>query len=487
MEINDMTYPPLLFSDKRTLPVSPAETITDLKLDLLLSEEVTKFLLLKAEKETLLARREMFEALLRDENALSKVAAIKDSLGKASVLYKAHNTTLSDKAAAFIFVHLFGEFAAFCRQATKMAGYGSLSDRFAQVFKSICETTAFIEAEQEQPAVLAVISEAATVVLKSEGENTKVARESEKNIADELRACAKELGVPLRQKENPPIVIQKDIAEAAGKLYPAQFAEAEKFADKYRTVISGEIFGYLEELTFIHGILQFTLQAKSKGIPYSFPALSDKKCIDFKNVYDITLLKKEGTVIVPNDVSFTEAEPFYYLTGANGGGKTTYIRAVGVASLLFLAGAPVFCEGGEGGLLDGVFTHFPRDERFEGSGRFFDEKKRVDAILEKENGNSLILLNETFATTGEEKAVECTSELARRLYKSGSFGLYITHQHDISENEIPFLGVMIDETDRNRRTYRIEKRRLPPRSFARDILEKYGLTRAALRERYALS
>ena len=482
-----MTYPPLLFSEKRTLPASPAETVTDLKLDLLLPEEVTKFLLLKAEKETLLARREMFEALLKDENALSKVTAVKDSLGKASVLYKAHNTTLSDKAAAYIFVHLFGQFAVFCRQAAEMAGYGSLSDRFAEVFRSICETKEFIEAEQEHPAVLSVIDEVSTLFLKTEGENTKVARESEKNIADELRACAKELDVPLREKENPPIIIQKDIAEAAGKLYPEQFAEAERFADKYRTVISGEIFDYLEELTFIHGILQFTLQAKAKGIPYAFPALSDKKCVDFKNVYDITLLKKEGTVIVPNDVSFTEAEPFFYLTGANGGGKTTYIRAVGVAALLFLAGAPVFCEGGEGGLLDGVFTHFPRDERFEGSGRFFDEKKRVDAILEKENGNSLILLNETFATTGEEKAVECTSELARRLYKSGSFGLYITHQHDIAENEIPFLGVMIDESDRNRRTYRIEKRRLPPRSFARDILEKYGLTRAALRERYALS
>ena len=486
MEINDMTYPPLLFSEKRTLPVSPAETVTDLKLDLLLPEEVTRFLLLKSEKETLLARREMFESLLKDETALQKISGIKDALGRASVLYKAHNTTLSDKAAAYIFVHLFGEFAVFCRRASQMAGYGSLADRFAKVFRDICETQAFIDAETEHSAVLSVIDETATLVLKVEGENTKVARESEKSIADELRACAMELDVPLRKKENPPIIIQKDIAEAAGKLYPEQFAKAEQFADNYRTVISGEIFGYLEELTFIHGILKFTLKAKSKGIPYSFPTLSDKKHIEFKNVYDITLLKKEGTVIVPNDVSFTEAEPFYYLTGANGGGKTTYIRTVGVAVLLFLAGAPVFCDGGEGGLLDGVFTHFPRDERFEGSGRFFDEKKRVDAILEKENGNSLVLLNETFATTGEEKAVECTCELARRLYKSGSFGLYITHQHDVSENEIPFLGVMIDEADRNRRTYRIEKRRLPPRSFARDILEKYGLTKLGLRQKFGL-
>jgi len=482
-----MTYPPLLFSVKKTMPISPEETVSDLKLDLLLSEEVTKFLLLKSEKETLLARREMFEALLRDAESFQKVTALKDSLGKASALYKAHNTTLSDKGAAYIFVSLFAQFAVFCRLAAKMGGYGELFSRFSDVFSQIVDSEAFLNAEAELPALRDEMASVSSIVLKAEGENTKVLREAEKNMADELRNCARELGIPLREKADPSIELQKDVLEAAGKLYPSQFAKAEAFSDKYRTVISGEIFDYLEELTFIDGILQFTALASSKGIPYSFPRVSDKKCIDFKNVYDITLLKKEGTVIVPNDVSFTEAEPFFYLTGANGGGKTTYIRAVGVASLLFLAGAPVFCEGGEGGLLDGVFTHFPRDERFEGSGRFFDEKKRVDAILEKENGNALILLNETFATTGEEKAVECTTELARRLYKSGSFGLYITHQHDISESEIPFLGVMIDESDRNRRTYRIEKRRLPPRSFARDILEKYGLTKAALKERYALS
>ena len=36
-----------------------------------------------------------------------------------------------------------------------------------------------------------------------------------------------------------------------------------------------------------------SLTASKKGIPYSFPKVSDRKCIDFKNVYDITLLKKE--------------------------------------------------------------------------------------------------------------------------------------------------------------------------------------------------
>ena len=111
----------------------------------------------------------------------------------------------------------------------------------------------------------------------------------------------------------------------------------------------------------------------------------------------------------------------------------------------------------------------------------------MDEILAAAKGQSLILLNETYATTGEDKALEYTAALADKLYKSGNFGLYITHQHELSENVIPFLGVMIDESDSNRRTYKIEKRRLPPRSFARDILEKYGLTRQALEKRFGLN
>jgi DNA mismatch repair ATPase MutS len=151
---------------------------------------------------------------------------------------------------------------------------------------------------------------------------------------------------------------------------------------------------------------------------------------------------------------------------------------------MFLAGCPVFCESGSASLISAVFTHFPRDERFEGTGRFLDEKNRVDAMLSRLDGNCLVLLNETFATTGEEKAIEQTGILADTLYTSGNFGLYITHQHGVSKTEIPFLGVTVDENDSNRRTYKIEKRRLPPRSFAKDILQKYSLDKASLENRF---
>lgn len=479
-----MTFPKLLFKDLPTPAVTPADVITDLKLDLLLGEEVTRFLLLRPEKETFLLRQEMFSLMLRQEEAHKLVKDLKTTLGKAKKLYKAHNVTLSDKASSYIFAYLFKEYADFCRSAIEMKKYGELAKRFALVFENVISNEEFINAENDVVDVISALAEVSSVTIKTDGENSKIARECESDISESLKKCANEMGIPLRKKQQPEVALQKDITEAAAKLYPEQFAKASEFASRYRPLISGEIFDYSEELEFINGIIEFTNLASSKGIPYSFPELSENKEISFSKVYDVTLLKKEGTVIVPNDVEFTEKEPFFYLTGANGGGKTTYIRTVGNAVLLFMAGAPVFCESGRGTLLSACFTHFPRDERFEGTGRFLDERNRADEILEKQNGSSLVLLNETFATTGEDKAVLCTNELAHALYKSGSFGLYITHQHDVDESVIPFLGVMIDVSDSNRRTYRIEKRRLPPKSFARDILEKYGLTRSELEKKF---
>ena len=479
-----MPLPRLLFAKEKTAAASPDCVINDLKLDLILPPEVTELLLLAPEKETLLARREMFSLLLADSDSLAKMKALAEKMAAAEELYKALTGAVSEKTAAFVMPHLTVKLSELCELAADMKGYGMLFDRFVQVFAELRGKNGFDEALAEAKRLTEVLKNASAFVIRTDGENATVTASAEGGMADALKACAEELQIPITLRPVTSMILQKGIAEAVGKVFPEVFEQAYEFLSNSRTLVTGEIFEYIPELRCIIGILEFTEKAVNAGIPYCFPELCEEKKIAFRNVYDVTLLKKEGTVIVPNDVGFSEKEPFFYVTGANGGGKTTYVRTVGGSILMFLAGAPVFCEGGEASLLSAVYTHFPRDERFEGTGRFLDEKRRVDAILEAQNGSSVILLNETFSTTGEDKAREQTDILAKQLYGSGNFGLYITHQHDVTENEIPFLGVTVDESDSNRRTYKIEKRRLPPRSFARDILEKYGLDKASLEKRF---
>ena len=474
----------LLFGAERPKQVMQPDMISDLKIDLLLPNEVSRFLLLKPEKENILARNDMFSRMIESGSAISDVTELWELLSQASLLYKALNRATCEKAETYIFPFLFKYITRFSEKAAKISGYGERFEDFSELFRSICESKDFREASERSTHIIALMEKASTIYIKTTGDHTSVLSESKENITRALTRCASELGITVKQSTGRGFALQKSVAEAMARLMPDDFGEANEYYLKYRYLVSGEIFEYLEELTFIKGILEFTHEATEAGIPHSFPRVTEEKKMALSNVYDVTLLRKEGTVIVPNDVDFSEKEPFYYLTGANGGGKTTYLRALGVASLFFLAGAPVFCDGGESFVFDSVFTHFPRDERFEGSGRFFDEIRRVKEIIEAQSGNSIVLLNETYATTGEDKALEYTAALASDLYDSGCFGLYITHQHETSGSKVPFLGVMIDETDSNRRTYRIEKRRLPPRSFAKDILEKYGLTPEALAARF---
>lgn len=131
-----------------------------------------------------------------------------------------------------------------------------------------------------------------------------------------------------------------------------------------------------------------------------------------------------------------------------------------------------------------MLTHFPRDERFDSGGRFQNENALVNEILEEEDGQCLILLNETYSATSEELAVPLTVALAERLYKSGSFGIYITHQHGVGQTSIPFLNVVIDSDNANRRTYKIARQQGSDGSFALDILKKYNLDRESLSARF---
>ncbi|MBQ7720683.1 MAG: hypothetical protein IJT56_08880 [Clostridia bacterium] len=244
------------------------------------------------------------------------------------------------------------------------------------------------------------------------------------------------------------------------------------------------VLSYIGQLRFYLGFASAFDRVTAAGIPLIFPTISNEKKIDVRSAYDITLLAKDDMKIIPNDILFTADEPFFYLTGANGGGKTTYLRAVGTTAVMFALGCPVACESAEMSIPDGIYTHFPRDERFDENGRFMDDQNRVDAILAKADGSSIVLLNETYSTTTEDIAVNLTSSLASRLYSTGVFGLYITHQLGISQNQIPYLNVVVDHTDANRRTYKVERRRADSSSYARDILLKYRLTREQLGERF---
>lgn len=199
------------------------------------------------------------------------------------------------------------------------------------------------------------------------------------------------------------------------------------------------------------------------------------------------MISKGVSDIVPNDVDFDEKTPFFFLTGANGGGKTTYLRALGVNLLLFLNGCPVFAERAEMYPFRTLAVHFPKDERFTDTGRLADEQKRAEKMLENAGPDSVMLFNETFSGTDDKLGVELTLVAAGKMREKAVFGLFVTHFHEVSEHGYPMLHAVVENTpeEQNKRVYRIVRADKKTSSFAEDILKKYSLDRRSLSERYA--
>jgi DNA mismatch repair ATPase MutS len=214
------------------------------------------------------------------------------------------------------------------------------------------------------------------------------------------------------------------------------------------------------------------------------PTMSETPQYTAYEMYDISLLAKSCEHIVPNDVNFTAQEAFAFLLGANGGGKTTYVRAVGLNLELACAGCPVFARQATVYPFSRIAAHMPHDERFERTGRLDEERERVARMLDGPPDEiAFLLFNETFSGTDDVRGFALLAECAQRMVAAGHFGLYVTHFHEAESLGLPMLSAQIDPEDENRRTYRIVRKGSGASSYAADILKKYRLDRESLRER----
>lgn len=464
----------------------PPHVCDDLQLTQLLKRDAISVSLAVCGREDILARHDMFRSL-EDPAVRSHFSALHKSVTTLSRLDGLFSAAKCEHERNAIFLTLMHEYRDFMQLAAKSAGSGVFCSAFSDYFSTECNTQRFASLSAAVDKLFPAMVELQYNTLKIDADKYRLAPGSKPSYIEALKKRASELGLqPLELPAAPPRSLSPAIINATARLYPSLFAEFRRFRENFSRQYDRGVLAYRAELGFYLALCRLFDRVREAGIPLTYPKLTGERVYRVHDAYDITLLAKNEKNIVPNDIDFTPDEPFFYLTGANGGGKTTYLRTVGVSAVLLLWGCPMPCKSAEVYPPSCVFTHFPRDERFENKGRSFDEDDRVNEILSAADGNSMALFNETYSTTSEEKAVRLTSQLAQKLYDAKIFGLYITHQHGLADTGIPYLNVVIDRDSDNRRTFKVERRRAVSGSFARDVLKKYGLTREALEERFPI-
>jgi DNA mismatch repair ATPase MutS len=185
------------------------------------------------------------------------------------------------------------------------------------------------------------------------------------------------------------------------------------------------------EMAFYIGCLNLREQLAKKGEPICWPepVRATERKHSFRGLYDICLSLRLRQKVIGNDVNADEKD-LIVITGANQGGKSTFLRSVGLAQLMMQTGMFVAAESFSANMCPSVFTHFKREEDASmKSGKFDEELTRMSEIAEHLVPNSILLFNESFAATNEREGSEIARQIVSALIEKGFKIFFVSHQY----------------------------------------------------------
>ncbi len=159
------------------------------------------------------------------------------------------------------------------------------------------------------------------------------------------------------------------------------------------------------------------------------------------------------------------------ITGANQGGKSTFLRSVGLAQLMMQAGMFVGAEAFTANTCAGVFTHFKREEDATMTrGKLEEELHRMSEIADAIGSTSLLLCNESFASTNEREGSEIARQAVGAMMEAGVKVFFVTHMFDLANGFYrqqlePTLFLRAERQPDGRRTYRLLEGEPLPTSY----------------------
>ncbi len=190
------------------------------------------------------------------------------------------------------------------------------------------------------------------------------------------------------------------------------------------------------ELAFYIGCLNLQEQLANKRQPISFPepAPRNERKLTFSGLYDVCLTFKATHPVIGNDLK-ADGRDFVIITGANTGGKTTFLRSVGLAQLMMQCGMFVGTESFSANMCSRIFTHYVREEDATmKSGKLDEELGRFSGILDSITPDALVLFNESFSAANEREGSEIARQITSALLEKRIKIFYVTHLYDFAHS-----------------------------------------------------
>ncbi|NPV89566.1 MAG: DNA mismatch repair protein MutS [Firmicutes bacterium] len=233
------------------------------------------------------------------------------------------------------------------------------------------------------------------------------------------------------------------------------------------------------ELAFYVGCLNLRESLDQKGEPISFPlpVAPGEPRHSFKGLYDVCLALSMGPKVVGNDLNLDD-KSLTIITGANQGGKSTFLRSIGLAQLMMQCGmfvpAEFFCSS----ICDCLFTHHKREEDTTmNSGKLDEELSRMSSIVDNLTPNSMLLFNESFAATNEREGSEIARQILCALLEKNIKVFFVTHLYEFANtlhrrNLEKVIFLRAERKDDGERTFKITEGKPLRNVFGEDIYFK---------------
>ena len=236
-------------------------------------------------------------------------------------------------------------------------------------------------------------------------------------------------------------------------------------------------FGALRtELAFYIGCLNLREVLLKKGEPACTPVLSDAEglALSASGLYDICLTLKLERRVVGNELE-ADGKSLIVITGANQGGKSTFLRSLGLAYVMTQAGMFAPAERFSVGVSKGMFTHYKREEDSTmKSGKLDEELGRMSGIVDHIRPGCILLCNESFSSTNEREGSEIGEEVIGALLEMGVRIFLVTHLFELAHefqhgNGTTTLFLRAERKPDGQRTFRVMQGEPLSTSYGQDL------------------
>lgn len=284
--------------------------------------------------------------------------------------------------------------------------------------------------------------------------------------------------------------VEARILALVARLFPEPFGDLEQFLAANQHFANPLLTTFDTEAQFYLAYLDLLRPLREQGLPVCYPEVhpgaEGEAATDTFDLVLAVALAREGQRVVPNDYRLEGEERLLVITGPNQGGKTTFARAFGQLHHLAAIGCPVPGSRARVGLCDSLLTHFGREEDLSDlRGRLEEDVEVLGEILTRAGSTSVVVLNETFGSTGLQDARELGQSALEQLISTGAVGVLVTFVDELSAIGAGTVSMVssVDPDDPTRRTFKVVRRPADGLAYALAIAQKYGLTSAQLRER----